>query len=160
MNNVYSSRMDCERRLKSLRSDETRELGRPRGRSVHCPRGEGVLSRMDSHLWHTSLSPHTYLVRSLWLCNNRRPIPKRSTAATVLAVGDDSGIVRVFYAHALHLPGDRPQIFGCKQTRGEQTRTWATRSPADRAPPGRLAQERDRGWSAVRSLSTRRTPPE
>lgn len=115
---------------------------------------------MDSRLWHTSLSPQTYLVRSLRLCNNRRPIPKRSTAAAVFAVGDDSGIVRVFYTHALHLPGDGLQIFGCKQTRGEQTCTWATRPPAHCAPPGRLARERDGGWSAVCSLSTRGIPPE
>ena len=68
----------------------------------------------------TLISPQTHLICSLWFCDNRRPVPKGGTAATVLAVGDDSGIVCIFDPHALYLPGDRLRTFGCKQMQGKQ----------------------------------------
>ena len=76
----------------------------------------------------------THLVRSLWLCNDGRPVPKGGAAATVLAVGDDSGVVRAFNPHALHLPGDPLRTFGCGQmqrSRSDGMHARATRLPAD-----------------------------
>ena len=106
------------------------------GRNVHCPRWVCFLSHK-----HTSTlafgSPRfaqTHLVRSLWLCNDGRPVPKGGAAATVLAVGDDSGIVRAFNPHALHLPGDPLRTFGCGQmqrSRSDGMHARATRLPAD-----------------------------
>lgn len=99
----------------------------PHGRHAHCPGSVGFLSWMDIYLWHSfsssqcHFSPKTYLVCSLWLCNNRCPIPKGGTASTVLAVGDDSGIVWTFYPHALHLPsGSHLRTFICGQMHGKQ----------------------------------------
>ena len=106
------------------------------GGNVRCPRWMCFLSHK-----HTSTLPfgsprfaRTHLVRSLWLCNDGRPVPKGGAAATVLAVGDDRGVVRAFNPHALHLPGDPLRTFGCGQmhrSRSDRMHARGTRLPAD-----------------------------
>ena len=101
-----------------------------RGGNVHCPRPQtGVPSRSETHPDTPLCTTHfaqTHLVRSLWLCDDGRPVPKGGAAATVLAVGDDSGVVRAFNPHALHLPGDPLGTFGCGQMqRGRSDRRHA-----------------------------------
>ena len=106
-------------------------------RECSLPQRE-VLSQSETHCltrpFGTAHFAQTHLVRSPWLCNDGRPVPKGGAAAAVLAVGDDSGVVRAFDPRALHLPGDPLGTFGCGQMqsgRSDRMHARRTRLPAD-----------------------------